>query len=212
MIRLGPRDRAYAVCLAALAGYVDAIGFVVSGGFFVSFMSGNSTRLGVGIAGDAGAAIVAAALIVAFIAGVAAGALAGHAAGLGRGRAVLILVAALLATAATCGMAGVPPLWTALPLAAAMGAENTVFEAKGDAGIGLTYMTGALVKVGQGLAAILSGAPAGASFPNLLLWTGLVSGVVLGALLQPLLGPVALWPPAVAALLLAFVPRVSRTA
>lgn len=32
--------------LSALASYVYAIGFIELGGFFVSFMSGNSTRLG----------------------------------------------------------------------------------------------------------------------------------------------------------------------
>ncbi|WP_164153920.1 DUF1275 family protein, partial [Stenotrophomonas maltophilia] len=37
-----------AICLAALAGFVDALAFTSLGGFFASFMSGNSTRLGVG--------------------------------------------------------------------------------------------------------------------------------------------------------------------
>ena len=31
----------------------------------------------------------------------------------------------------------------------AMGLENAVFQIEGGAGLGLTYMTGALVKVGQ---------------------------------------------------------------
>jgi uncharacterized membrane protein YoaK (UPF0700 family) len=38
-----------------------------------------------------------------------------------------------------------------------MGMENAVFQIHGGAGLGLTYVTGALVKVGQLLAAALTG-------------------------------------------------------
>jgi len=47
MIHFDARTRLVATSLAALAGYVDAIGFLGRGSFFVSFMSGNSTRLAV---------------------------------------------------------------------------------------------------------------------------------------------------------------------
>ena len=39
-----------ACALAGIAGYVDGIGYLHLSGAFVSFMSGNSTRLGVGAA------------------------------------------------------------------------------------------------------------------------------------------------------------------
>jgi uncharacterized membrane protein YoaK (UPF0700 family) len=44
------RNLALACALSAMAGYVDGIGFLHLGGLFVSFMSGNSTRLGVSLA------------------------------------------------------------------------------------------------------------------------------------------------------------------
>ena len=50
MIRFDQAYRTLAVGIAILAGFVDAIGFVESVGFFVSFMTGNSTRLAVGVA------------------------------------------------------------------------------------------------------------------------------------------------------------------
>jgi len=59
--------------IAASAGYVDAIGFVRLGGFFVAFMSGNSTRLAVGLVAERHAATIAGALLAGFALGVAAG-------------------------------------------------------------------------------------------------------------------------------------------
>jgi uncharacterized membrane protein YoaK (UPF0700 family) len=74
-----------------------------------------------------------------------------------------------------------------------MGAENAVFESDGEVRIGLTYMTGTLVKVGQRLAAIPFGGDRLAWAPHLLLWVGLISGAVAGASLYPILGLNALW-------------------
>ena len=60
-----------AATLSALAGYVDAVGFMTLGGFFVSFMSGNSTRLGVGLSlGEWEHAAIAFGLIALFVVGV----------------------------------------------------------------------------------------------------------------------------------------------
>jgi hypothetical protein len=63
---------------AAMAGMVDAIGFLASGGFFLSFMSGNSTRLSIGLAGCAPYVSKVAALLISFVAGVVAGSLTGN--------------------------------------------------------------------------------------------------------------------------------------
>ena len=69
---------------------------------------------------------------------------------------VLLVEASLLAAAALSHALGAPRLAIAA-MVLAMGLENAVFQAKGGAGLGLTYVTGALVKVGQLAAAALTG-------------------------------------------------------
>ena len=94
--------------------------------------------------------------------------------------------------AALCGSLGAD--FAALLLAAfAMGAENATFEEGGEVRIGLTYMTGTLVKIGQRLAAAATGKATGAWLPYLQLWLGLVCGAVLGTVAQARLQANALW-------------------
>jgi uncharacterized membrane protein YoaK (UPF0700 family) len=191
--------QALAVGLSALAGFVDAIGFIKLGGFFVSFMSGNSTRLAVGLAQGSTQAAIAAGLIATFILGVVLGSLTGRFVGHARRPMVLILVGVLLAVAASLDMLGFERCAVA-SMALAMGVENTIFEENGDVRIGLTYMTGTLVKLGQRLAAMLMGGERTAWLSYLALWLGLVAGAVAGASIYPFLGLNALWLAVVAAL------------
>ena len=130
MLRYDRRARLLAACFSGVAGYVDAIGFLLTGGFFVSFMSGNSTRLGIGLAEGSSQAVFAAVLLVAFVVGVMLGAVTGRIAGRHRQAAVLGLVTVLLATAVLLHSLGAGVL-VALPMALAMGAENTVFAEDG---------------------------------------------------------------------------------
>jgi len=190
--RYDKRVQALAIGLSALAGYVDAIGFIELGGFFVSFMSGNSTRLGVGLIEQSHDAVVAAGLIAVFVAGVIAGSLAGRFAKAHRRPVVLILVAALLLVAALGDGAGVTQVAIGA-MVLAMGAENAVFEHDGEMHIGLTYMTGTLVKFGQRAAAAFTGGPRFAWASYGLLWSGLVAGAVAGAASYSWLGLASLW-------------------
>lgn len=160
MTRYDAKIWTLAVAIAAMAGYVDAIGFLKLGGLFVSFMSGNTTRLSVGIVTDPPVAIVAACLATAFVAGVVVATLLAAAAGTRRKPAVLALAAALLAMAALID-GHVEDRWTTLTMAVAMGATNTVFQRAGEVSIAVTYMTGALVKLGQRLAGALLGGAGG---------------------------------------------------
>lgn len=203
MIHYPSRTRLFAAGCAALAGYVDAIAFVLLGGFFVSFMSGNTTRMAVGGAYATAAFGIAAALIAAFVAGVTAGSLLARRLRQPlRGRLLLAVVAGVLSLAVLAERAGGVLAGGAL-MAFAMGAVNAVLEEGGEVRVGLTYMTGALVRVGQRLAAALSGGPRWAFAPYLLLWAGLAVGAIGGALAFRALGLAALWPAVAGALGLA---------
>lgn len=122
MTRYNKRVQTLTVGLSALAGYVDAIGFVELGAFFVSFMSGNSTRLGVGLIERLQAAAVAGGLIATFVVGVIAGSLTARFARGHRRPLVLMLVAALLAVAAACSAIDPIPIGIAA-MVLAMGAD-----------------------------------------------------------------------------------------
>ena len=184
-----------AIILALLAGLVDAIGFLSSGGFFLSFMSGNSTRLSIGLAEQAAYAGLVAAILLSFVIGVTGGSMIGrHGILIDRHRqaALLLIMAALLFAAPLVAEHG----WTKVALclvALCMGAENTLFERDGSVSFGLTYMTGALVKVGQGLATLFSGGEKWAWLPFLLLWMGLIGGAIAGACLFVHFGMFSLW-------------------
>ena len=192
------RDQPLAIVLSALAGYVDAVGFLWLGGTFISFMSGNSTILGVALSGaDWAKAAIPLAIIGLFVAGVVAATILRRAVRRGR-PAVLTLVSALLLLSALLQWAGHTTLAiTAATLA--MGAENTIFEHNGEVSVGLTYMTGTLVKMSQHIALALLGGPRFDWVPNFMRWLGLVAGAVAGAAAFHHVGLNAIWLAAAAA-------------
>lgn len=186
-----------------LAGYVDAMGFLKLGGFFVSFMSGNSTRLGVGLIDGWAAATLSALLVALFVIGVVLGTLVARTA-LRKGSrrlAVMGLVTTLLALAAAMDSLGVA-YGAIAGMTLAMGAENALFERDGEVSIGLTYMTGTLVKLGQRLTEALFGGDRWAWLWYFLLWSGLVAGASVGTLAYQRFGLGGLWFAASAAALL----------
>ena len=185
-------ERLLAIGLAALAGFVDALGFLSMGGLFVSFMSGNSTRMAVGVTSAVPGSLAAGALIAGFVGGVMAGEAVGRLAGRWRKQAVLaFLMLELLAAGTATLLQGA--MLAPLLMAFAMGSANAVFQREGEVSVGVTYMTGTLVKFGQHLAAALAGGPRFAWASYLLLWLGLVAGAVAGSAAFPVLGLGALW-------------------
>src|SRR6201996_971430 len=118
------RNLALACALSATAGYVDGIGFLHLGGLFVSFMSGNSTRLGVNLAeGHWPNVLEAIGLIALFVTGAAAGSLIVLSRAFYCQCWVLLVEAALLAAAALLYRSGAPALAIAA-MVLAMGMEN----------------------------------------------------------------------------------------
>lgn len=194
MRSLAPSERVLATLLAALAGYVDSLGFLQMGGLFVSFMSGNSTRLAASLAqADWAPAGIAAGLLALFVLGAMLGALVAASGGPRSRSRVLTVETGLLAGAACAAAMGMAPLAVAL-MVLAMAVENSVFLRNGEVGVSLTYMTGTLVKIGQALAAALRGGDPWAFRPYLVLWIGLIGGAVIGALSYGAMGLAALWP------------------
>ncbi|MES2444410.1 MAG: YoaK family protein [Pseudomonadota bacterium] len=212
MQRTEPPFIAIAICLAALAGFVDALAFMSLGGFFASFMSGNSTRLGVSLATGASADLkTAGALILSFVSGVILATVIVRARPADSKPAVMAAVTLLLLVASAVGSFA-PGMIALLLLAVAMGAENGVFHRDGEVTIGVTYLTGSLVRMGQRLAGALMGdADRWAWVPYLLLWAGFVAGVVLGVGAHLRWGWTALWlATAAAAALTVVIRRVSK--
>jgi uncharacterized membrane protein YoaK (UPF0700 family) len=202
MNRFDRPRQALAIVIAALAGFVDAQGFLSADRYFVSFMSGNTTRLAVEIATNPAQALAPALLIAGFVTGVALGSIMAAMAGARRKPMLLLLVTCLLLAAALSRLLGsVSGSLAAMVLA--MGVVNNTFQRDGEVAVGLTYMTGTLVKLGQALGATLMGKRQTGTAAYLMLWFGLLGGAVAGALLFTNLGAAALWLTALLAAVLA---------
>ena len=194
-----------AIYLVALAGCVDAIGYLHLSRLFVSFMSGNSTLLAVALAhGQWLTAAIPAALVALYVAGTFAGSLVAASTGPWRLPVVLTLVAALLALALALPDIGgrLPP--AIIPIVLAMGVQNATLHHAGAVRLTPTYVTGTLATLGQELAAMVLG-HAGPERPlsYAVLWLGLITGATGGALSYARLGLAALEGPALGALCLA---------
>lgn len=198
------RQYLLALGLANLAGFVDAIGFLKLGGLFVSYMSGNLTRLAVDVGGAFRGGLLAIIILVMFVAGVVIGALVARLAGGWRKPAVLALTTLLLAATSMLALTNPSDRWLVLLATVSMGVVNNVFLDRGEVRIGVTYMTGTLVKFGQAIAARLLGEKGNGLILYFLLWTGLVSGGIFGAFLYTLFGLAAMWPAVVLSAILFF--------
>ena len=184
--------------LAGLAGTVDAIGYLHLSGLFISFMSGNTTQLAAALGqGHLGEASTIAELIALFVVGAAGGQVLAVVTGRTHMTWVLIGVAILLTIAAALATA-------AEPMVFAMGALNAAMRRAGSIPISLTFVTGVLVRFGQGLGDFLTRRITGGSWlAQGAPWLGLIVGAMIGSAVYMRIGEAAIWAPIGVAVVLA---------
>ena len=184
---------------AALAGMVDVIGYLHLNGLFVSYMSGNSTQLAAALGqGNLAVAGAITKLVMLFVLGAAGGQVLAGFSGEWRmswvlaGVTVLLTIAALLATAPE-------------PMVFAMGALNASMHRAGNIPVSLTFVTGVLVRFGQGLGDFLTRRSGELKWlAQAVPWLGLIAGATIGSAAFMRIGEAAIWVSvALAALLLA---------
>lgn len=193
---------ALGLALTAAAGFVDAIAFLQLGGFFASFMSGNTTQLGIGLAGQVGVTgkilvLFPATLIALFFTGAFTSTwlVRSH----GRNGSLMVMGCVVLTLLLVSLMQRaesllLPPV---VLLAAAMGAQNAAMQSIGAARLGVTYVTGALFNAAAELADALRGqAPQWRWLQHLSVWCSLMVGAIAGGLSHYFLGVDALVIPA----------------
>jgi uncharacterized membrane protein YoaK (UPF0700 family) len=195
----------FALALSAVAGCADSIGFLEFSQLFMSFMSGNTTRFGVSVSRfDWESTSRVASVIVLFCFGAFAGTLI--AAWVGRWRlSVLLLLQSVLLTIGLIVPHGTFafPLH-AYPIVIALGLQNATLQDEGGRSLALTYVTGAVVRFGTGLANLILGTVAPSFWIQAPLWAALSTGAVIGGFLQLRYGEDAfLFPAALSALLAA---------
>ncbi|MFJ2317052.1 YoaK family protein [Glutamicibacter sp. NPDC087661] len=190
----------FAGTITAMAGFVDGVGFVHFGGYFLSFMSGNSTRSSAALmTGDFAGWAMAMSLVGCFVAGVILATLVTFRLDRLRRPVAMYSSAALLLSAAISG--NFLPQLTALLLAAAMGVVNVSYTRSGEVSLGLTYMTGTLVKLGQALGGAIIGLATGSDrggyrmlwMRYAVLWLMITMGSLGGVLAYLRLGLGSLW-------------------
>ena len=210
-------ERRLAICLALIAGYVDAYGFI-SLGAYVSFMSGNTTQTGLLTGqGKVVAALPSALAIVFFLTGVLAGTWLMHS-GLRHARRFLFgVVAAFLAVLISASRFGSLNAGVGIAtLSLAMGLMNTTLSHVGAEPINLTFVTGTLNKLGHHLALALKRVPLPdaqgpwdthlhRAYLMASVWAGFLTGAVLSGAANSYLGVWTLLPPFLVLLALALI-------
>lgn len=174
--------------LTACAGFVDAVGFIELGGFYTSFMSGNTTQLGTGVV-RADLVMLPLGLVVMFFLGSLIGSLFALRNARWGPSYVLAFVILTIAVTLALMLAGVPATGSMLILSAGAGAQNATLPFNGGARLGTTFVSGTLFAAGQDLAGAITGrVPRWRWLQHLQVWAALLIGALLGAAVYGALG------------------------
>ncbi len=180
--------------LAVLAGVLGAISFTHSTGYFVVFMTGNAQRAALAyFTGEAWLAVSAALLMVAFVVGVVVASVCRRHFWVDHPHGPTVLTTLSLAAATLVDV--VDEGWEEnlldfapiVLLAFATGALNTSFVKNGEVSVPLSYVTGTIVKMGQGIERHIAGVGQAAD------WLGyfmLLASFMVGAAVGGLIGVV----------------------
>ncbi|MFY2787968.1 YoaK family protein [Rhodococcus sp. KRD162] len=191
--------------LSGLAGMVGAVAFLHSAGYFVTFMTGNTERAVVGHFGHPdgkevapGASPIAAlALMGSFLTGVVVSSICRRRYWSNHPHGATVLTTVALAGAASLDIAisgwssATVNFYPILLVAFALGALNTAFTKKEETYIPLSYVTGTLVKLGQGIERHLCG---GGTYYDWLCYSILLGSFALGGAIGAVIGVVITGP------------------
>jgi uncharacterized membrane protein YoaK (UPF0700 family) len=173
--------------LAGLAGVLGATAFTHSEGYFVTFMTGNAQRAVLGVfRDDTVLSLSAGTLLLCFVAGVVVSSVCRRRYWVEHphGPTVLTTCCLVLATALDIVLGGweqslldfVPIMFVVFGI----GALNTSFVKDGEVSVPLSYVTGTLVKLGQGIERHIAGGKVEDWLGYFLLFSSFVAGAAVG--------------------------------
>lgn len=177
--------------LAVLAGLLGATAFTHSAGYFVTFMTGNAQRAVLGyFRDDALLSVTAGLLLLSFVAGVVVASVCRRYFWVAHphGPTVLTTFSLIAATVVDVFDEGweenqldFPPI---MLLTFGIGALNTSFVKDGEVSVPLSYVTGTVVKMGQGIERHLAGGNIADWLGYFLLFASFVIGATSGGFIS----------------------------
>jgi len=181
------REARLSWALAALAGVLGATAFTHSAGYFVTFMTGNAQRAVLGyFRGDVMLSVSAGLLMLCFVAGVVVASVCRRHFWVAHPHGPTVLTTFSLLAATVLGL--IDDGWDEVDLDFApimlvvfgVGALNTSFVKDGEVSVPLSYVTGTLVKMGQGIERHIAGGTVSDWLGYFLLFASFAVGATLG--------------------------------